>query len=114
MKKYQLPQGKILSTKLGIAIIHTLKFISVIEKETTEQTNRHLRVMWADSWYRTDKECIGGTQLQELHLWTNRMTVFFSASLRNTDVKPTKWCMDEHNCELLNEDRFDASGDFVE
>ena len=22
--------------------------------------------------------------------------------------------MDEHNCELLNEDRFDASGDFVE
>ena len=45
MKKYQLPQGKILSTKLGIAIINTLKFISVLKKEMTKQTKRHLRVM---------------------------------------------------------------------
>ena len=84
MKKYQLPQGKILSTKLGIAIINTLKFISVIEKETTEQTNRHLRVMWADSWYRTDKECIGGTQLQELHC---EQTVWLSSSLLRWEIQ---------------------------
>ena len=45
MKKYQLPQGKILRTNLGIAIISTLKFISVLKKEMTKQTNRHLRVM---------------------------------------------------------------------
>ena len=42
------------------------------------------------------------------------MTVFSSASLRNADVKPTDM-KGEHNCELLiNEDRFDASSDFVE
>ena len=45
MKKYQLPQGKILGAKLGIAIINTLRFISVLKKEMTEQTNRPLRVM---------------------------------------------------------------------
>ena len=36
MKKYQLPQGKILGTKLGIAIINTSRFISVLKKEMTE------------------------------------------------------------------------------
>ena len=110
MKKYQLPQGKILSTKLGIAIIHTLKFISVIEKQ-----NKPIDIYgWCEQTADTGltKSALVGHSSKNFTV--NKPYDCLLLCFVEKNRCQAFQMMDEYNCELLNEDRFDASGDFVE
>ena len=114
MKKYQLPQVKILSTKLGIAIINTLKFISVLEKR---RQNKPIDIygcceQTADTGLT--KSALVGHSSKNFTVNKPYDCLLLCFVEKNRCHDQAFQMMDEHNCELLNEDRFDASGDFVE